>query len=143
MAVPRGIRNNNPLNIRKTPAKWFGKVEGTDPEFETFDTMEHGIRAAYMIVRTYLTTRGCKTIADIVRRWAPPGDHNDTYHYIWRVGKYTRLDSATPLHFENRLIMARLLHAMHIVENGNNFIPISKFLEVYSLYFSGDRSDGL
>lgn len=143
MEVPRGIRNNNPLNIRKTPAKWFGKVEGKDPEFETFDTMEHGIRAAYMIVRTYLTTRGCKTIADIVRRWAPPGDHNDTYHYIRRVGKYIRLDVTTPTCFENCLLMARLLHAMHIVENGNNFIPIAKFIYVYNFYFRGAHSDGL
>ena len=44
---PRGIRNNNPLNIRRTNTVWQGmKEELTDKEFVEFISMAYGYRAA-------------------------------------------------------------------------------------------------
>ncbi|MFQ8805872.1 MAG: hypothetical protein ACLR8Y_13240 [Alistipes indistinctus] len=35
----RGIRNNNPGNIRKDKSSWRGEVAGPDKSFKTFGTM--------------------------------------------------------------------------------------------------------
>ena len=53
--IARGIRNNNPLNIRRSKDKWQGlKPLQTDPQFCQFETMEHGWRAAFkLLTRTY------------------------------------------------------------------------------------------
>ena len=53
--VPRGIRNCNPLNIRKSSATWQGLVEKSkDAEFCEFHTLEYGWRAAIInIAVTY------------------------------------------------------------------------------------------
>lgn len=41
--TPRGIRNNNPMNLRISSNAWRGKIPGTDKSFETFIDPEHGI----------------------------------------------------------------------------------------------------
>ncbi len=47
MTTPRGIRNNNPLNIRRTRDKWKGmKALQSDAQFAQFESMEWGWRAA-------------------------------------------------------------------------------------------------
>lgn len=53
MAFTRGLRNNNPLNIRKSSTRYQGEVAGTDPAFKTFKTMAWGYRAAFAILKTY------------------------------------------------------------------------------------------
>ena len=39
----RGIRNNNPLNIRHSADRWQGaRMKQTDPSFVQFKTMAYG-----------------------------------------------------------------------------------------------------
>lgn len=55
--LPRGIRNNNPLNIRRTAKdQWQGlRAQQTDANFCQFESLEYGWRAAfYLLTRTYL-----------------------------------------------------------------------------------------
>jgi len=87
---PRGIRNNNPLNIRKSADKWQGlSTLQEDREFFQFVSMEYGWRAAFVILcRTYYGKYGLKTIRDIVSRWAPAKENN-TEAYIRHVSDYT------------------------------------------------------
>jgi hypothetical protein len=80
MSTSRGIRNNNPGNIRKSNADWEGKVSGSDSAFETFDTPENGIRALAKTLVSYQERHGCATINQIIARWAPPVE-NETYAY--------------------------------------------------------------
>ena len=49
--TPRGIRNNNPLNIRRSPGQtWQGECPvQTDKAFVQFRSMKWGIRAAFII----------------------------------------------------------------------------------------------
>lgn len=55
---PRGIRNNNPLNIRKGN-NWKGeRPNQTDPAFEEFESMEMGIRAAIKLIRNKIQGKG-------------------------------------------------------------------------------------
>ena len=54
--LPRGIRNNNPLNIRRTAKdQWKGlRAHQTDASFCQFESLEYGWRAAfYLLTRTY------------------------------------------------------------------------------------------
>ena len=116
--IPRGIRNNNPLNLRKTSIGWRGKkLEGTDPDFEQFDNMYNGIRAALVNIRTMVRVHGCTTVEDVIRRWAPASE-NDTEAYIRTVctkAKIHRTDKVLPNVKDN---ICKLAWAMAYVENG-------------------------
>ena len=80
--TPRGLRNNNPGNIRLTKTVWAGQIiPGTDRSFCQFQTMAYGYRAMLMTLRNYRRKHGCQTVADFIRRWAPPVE-NDTAAYI-------------------------------------------------------------
>ena len=88
----RGIRNNNPLNIRYNKAnRWKGKVlEKHDPHFEEFVAMEYGFRAALVMMDNYIKHHHCNTIEKIVTRWAPPSENN-TASYIGHICRMTGL----------------------------------------------------
>jgi hypothetical protein len=87
----RGRRNNNPLNIRYTERNnWKGKIKPpnkTDNSFEEFIDVEHGLRAALINIRTYIQKYKRNTINQIVTKWAPPSDGNDTLSYITHVSQ--------------------------------------------------------
>lgn len=83
--VARGIRNNNPGNIRKG-IKWLGRVEpGKDASFIEFQSMPYGIRALYIdLINKHKS--GLKTVRDIIYRYAPPSE-NLTDAYVASVAK--------------------------------------------------------
>jgi len=85
--IPRGIRNNNPLNIRHNADVFQGEIKGNDISFKTFETMPYGYRAAFVTLHTYLK-RGWNNIEKIIIRWAPPIE-NDTEKYIANVEKWS------------------------------------------------------
>ena len=72
--IPRGIRNNNPLNIRRSKDKWKGmRLQQTDPSFVQFESLKWGWRAAfYLLTRTYYHQYRLFTIRAIISKWAPP-----------------------------------------------------------------------
>ena len=82
----RGLRNCNPLNIRRVAGTtWKGQCdEQTDNAFVQFRTIEFGLRAAFVLLRTYSTKYHANCIRDIISRWAPPTE-NDTERYIRNV----------------------------------------------------------
>lgn len=82
---PIGIRNNNPLNIRKSSQK-FVNEQNSDNAFKKFSSFAYGIRAAIRIIRTYYFNYKLNTISKIIHRWAPTNE-NDTASYISVVGK--------------------------------------------------------
>ncbi len=81
---PRGIRNNNPGNIRHGQ-KWDGlaPMQG-DPAFATFVSPEYGIRAMAKLLLNYQSRNGLKTVRQIIDRWAPPNENN-TAAYVQHV----------------------------------------------------------
>jgi len=83
----RGIRNNNPLNIRLGES-WQGlSPTQTDKSFAQFISPEYGIRAGAKNLMTY-ASRGVNTIEKIISTWAPPNE-NDTEAYIKSVVSQT------------------------------------------------------
>lgn len=98
---PRGIRNNNPFNIKISTQQWKGKklLENTDGIFEQFDTMIHGIRAGFIILKTYIDKYKLYTIESIIKRFAPSNE-NDTEAYIRAVCRDTGFERDILLFFD-------------------------------------------
>ena len=124
--LPRGIRNNNPLNIRKGN-NWKGEVtNSTDGEFEQFVSMQWGIRAGFKILKNYMTGYGGRVkaltnIHDIIHRWAPPSENN-CRAYIDSVCRFSGLHEFERLKFSDRNKMLALVDGMIRVECGQ---PVS------------------
>lgn len=116
---PRGIRNNNPLNIR-IGNTWLGeRPEPTDPQFEEFISLEYGLRAAFVILRRYFRRYRRNTIATIVETWAPASENN-TQRYIDTVSRLISLSPLAPIDFDDKVTMCRLVDAMAVVEVGQH-----------------------
>lgn len=115
--IPRGIRNNNPLNIKRGN-NFKGEVRvPTDRVFEQFTEMTWGVRAAFLVLRTYIQRYGLKKLSQIIKRWAPC-EENNVNSYINAVCKYSRFDACHEFDFKNRDEMISLFQAMCLVENG-------------------------
>ena len=53
--LPRGLRNNNPGNIRINGDLFQGEVRPSkDKSFKQFETMAYGYRAMFVILRNYI-----------------------------------------------------------------------------------------
>ncbi len=82
----RGIKNNNPLNLRQTNIDWKHESgKDFDSAFEEFDSMVWGLRAGLRNMRTWFE-RGNQTIEKIISVWAPESE-NDTESYIQYVSE--------------------------------------------------------
>lgn len=133
---PRGLRNNNPLNIRKG-CNWYGeRFPQVDRDFEEFQSMELGIRAAFVLLRNYITGfsgRSFKynTIRKIIRRWAPPTE-NATQRYIDFVCKQVGKDQNEVIYFTDRTTIITMARAMAFVECGQ-WIEPTKFQTAYDM----------
>lgn len=92
---PRGLRNNNPLNIHHSASRWQGvRAEQTDKAFVQFTSMMMGYRAAWRILESYYNHFEAQqvpfTARNIILRWAPP-DENDSEAYIRSICRLTSL----------------------------------------------------
>lgn len=115
--VPRGIRNNNPLNIR-IGNTWLGERQNpTDPAFEEFVSIEYGYRAAFCILRRYIRRYKRQTITAIISTWAPPSE-NATQRYIDFVANKVGIAPDVPINFEDKETMTQLVAAMQMMECG-------------------------
>lgn len=115
--IPRGIRNNNPLNIR-IGNTWLGERNNpTDPAFEEFVSIEYGLRAAFCILRRYIRRYKKDTIPAIVSTWAPASENN-TKRYIDIVCQRSGISPTLQIRFEDETTMCKLVEAMAFVECG-------------------------
>lgn len=117
MTYPRGIRNNNPGNIRHGD-KWQGLADKqTDAAFCVFKAPEWGIRALVKILRNYQTKHGLKTVESIINRFAPQIE-NDTSSYILSVCQVLNVKPRDVIDVFEPGIMINLLKAVIRHENG-------------------------
>jgi len=116
--TPRGLRNNNPLNIRHNKDNFQGEIKGTDRAFKTFSTMPYGYRAAFVTLATY-NSRGWNTIEKIISRWAPPCE-NDTEKYIANVERWSGIPKGKVLTLADGADYIMMVAAMSFMENGRN-----------------------
>ncbi len=127
---PRGIRNRNPLNIRRSAQQWRGaSVVQTDAEFVQFETMAWGLRAGFCLLRTYARRYGLHSPADIIGRWAPLSE-NRTTQYVQTVCRLSGLGGQQRLTERD---WPRLVAAMVRVECGTA-LPQETINEAFNLY---------
>lgn len=149
--LPRGIRNNNPLNLRKSNNNWVGKIEPSkDKAFEQFLTMEHGIRAAMKNIATIVNRRkknGKETrISDLIHVWAPNSDGNNETAYLVVVLKKAKFSCDEQIDLKQRNQITRLCWAMAIVECGERYadrLNIGYFQRAYDMAFAIDYNNAV
>lgn len=116
-ATPRGIRNNNPLNIR-IGNTWLGeRMNPTDQAFEEFVAIEYGYRAAFCILKRYIRRYHKNTITAIVSTWAPASENN-TQRYIDFVADKMKMAADETIDYGNKERMTQLVAAMQLMECG-------------------------
>ena len=116
--LPRGLRNNNPGNIRINGDLFQGEVRPSrDKSFKQFETMAYGYRAIFKILSNYYRNYKLDTIRKMIGRWAPPKE-NHTEKYIQFVSDYAGIPADDPININNREQMIRIVAGMSRFENG-------------------------
>ena len=119
MNRPRGIRNNNPGNIRHGQ-NWQGlnpNGKKIDPYFCVFQTPVAGIRALAKVLINYKKLYGLNTVRQIISRYAPPNE-NQTTAYIQSVAKQLGVYPDTIIDIEERGVLTVFIKAVSRMENG-------------------------
>ncbi|MFI3331464.1 MAG: structural protein P5 [Rikenellaceae bacterium] len=119
--MSRGLKNNNPGNIRLSKVTYKGEITSTDNSFKQFLNLEWGYRAMFVLIDSYLR-RDYKTITQIIARYAPPCE-NHTDNYIDFVAKQAKIDKNQKLNINSKEEMLALVSAMSYMENG---VPAQK-----------------
>lgn len=119
--LSRGIRNNNPGNIRNSERNdWKGEVAKADKKdqaFEEFETMAEGVRAMMLLLQKYQRSYNLHTVKELVERWAPRNENN-TAAYVCTVCKEMQMPECCGLDLTDKGTMCALVDAMCFVENG-------------------------
>lgn len=116
--LPRGIRNNNPGNIRLSPTRWQGQAAlQTDGDFVVFSAPLYGLRALMKLLLTYHLKYGLDTVESIINRYAPPHE-NATDHYIRHMARALGVRRIDRIDLTRKLVLMRLAAAIIGHENG-------------------------
>lgn len=111
--LARGIRNNNPGNLRS-----WGSAAVVDG-FATFGTAEEGLSAMAGNLVKY-GNDGYDTIRKIINRWAPSGDKNNVAAYIAAMVRRTGFGADDKLNMRDRAVVEKLMNGIIQQENGAN-----------------------
>lgn len=118
MKISRGLRNNNPLNIRRNNTLWRGlSPVQNDDDFFCFTARHWGYRAALMTLRNYRKRHKLNTLSEWIHRWAPPVENN-TDAYVRFVSKKTGFPGDFVPDINDARQMCAIVSAMSHMENG-------------------------
>jgi hypothetical protein len=123
----RGHKNNNPFNIIDTKTKWNGESsQNNDSKFEEFVTLEHGIRAGLLNLWNVYFARGYN-IRQLLNKYAPASDNNNTEAYIKAVSGRVGLDPDT---IPAKSDYLKIAHAILIHENGYPVVSLEELKQI-------------
>lgn len=115
----RGIRNNNPGNLKFAGQAGAENVGG----FARFKTKAEGLRqAARQLLRYYdgkTTGKKLRSINDIIRTWAPKSE-NDTLAYIAHMSQMMGVNPDDELNMRDPNTMTSMMNGIIQHENGRN-----------------------
>lgn len=132
--ISRGMRNNNPLNVKyNIHNRWIGMEEPDKDGFCTFYKLEYGIRAAMKIIVRYQQHYNIHRVADLIARWSPDGK-TIVKNYTSFVEKFV---GSTTFDVMNEYSMTDLVTAMALFECGTEAQIKSDARMVYIHYFKG------
>ena len=84
--------------------------------------MKYGYRAAIKTIQTYINKYGCRTLEQIISRWAPANENN-TAAYIANVSHRTGFAPSATIDPHSRTQLTALVAAMSVSENGSTPAP--------------------
>jgi hypothetical protein len=122
----RGELSNNPGNLNYLPhTPWRGQIGieivrpgmSYKPRFGRYDDAENGIRAIAKQLISYRAD-GLRTIRDLINRWAPPADKNDTSAYVKAVSAAVGVLPAVPIDLTEFTTLTAIVTAIIRQENG-------------------------
>ena len=143
----RGLRNNNPGNIRISDTPWQGKIPkamNTDKNkaFEQFESLEYGLRALMKNAYTWIQ-RGKNTLEKLITVWTPPHE-NHTSNYIDYVARQMQIPKNQEFKTLDKKFFVSLAKAITEMENGlsavQKLVPYSAYEEGYRLMGSTSYS---
>ncbi|MEE1121839.1 MAG: hypothetical protein UHT92_09200 [Prevotella sp.] len=130
--IPRGIRNNNPANIKYAPQnKWQGQAK-PNQGFCTFITPIYGLRAAYRLIGSYYTRHNLRTVAQIISRWSPDGKTIED-NYAWYVARGCGILSDEEIDIGNEDFMVKFMKGIVKFENTQNPYDDKTYRKAYRL----------
>lgn len=119
--LSRGLRNNNPGNLRDFGIAWLG-LTGRDAEgYCEFRTLVFGVRAMGVDFIHDIVQGHLNTIALLINSYAPSSE-NPTLKYRHFVSQVTGLDEDAELDPTNREQMLALARAITRFENGSAIV---------------------
>ena len=126
--MSRGIRNNNPGNIKDFGIPWEGLAADHErtPEqqkestFCVFRGPHWGIRAMAIILRNYQKKHNLRTINQMMNRWAPKSDSNPIYQYTNYVAEKVGVGQNVSIDVDDFDTMLKLVRAITRFENGED-----------------------
>lgn len=124
---PRGIRNNNPLNIKYNAGNnWKGQIGKDSGGFVVFASPVFGFRAAYKILKSY-AAKGTRTLGAVCAKWSPdPVGLSGAY--ATNVSRLSGFPISGVIPLGDHVTTAKILKAMNAQENGQkyyDFFPLS------------------
>jgi len=133
---PRGIRNNNPGNIKiNANNNWLEKVplnNNSDGTFEQFYKYKYGIRAMILILIGYIEKQGRNTITKIVERYTSGDTIEQQANYVMFVSEQTKTGPSATLQ-ATKSTLRGLVKAMTYRENDVEAVTDTQFDEAYKL----------
>jgi hypothetical protein len=110
----RGIRNNNPTNMKDSGIQWQG-MTGVDPDgFLIFATMADGLRAPMLNLRNYGRLHGISTADGVARRWS----QTDQDAYSANLAAFLGVDPQDNIDLEDRVTLTQLVRGIVRQEDG-------------------------
>lgn len=113
----RGLRNCNPGNIRLGKTKWQGEVAGKDKSFCTFKNMAWGYRALLRTLQNYRKIHHCRTLKEMIYRWAPENENNSSA-YLMNVSRKMEVPTMYVPNVDDKDTMVAMACAISEQENG-------------------------
>lgn len=116
--MSRGLDNCNPGNIRLSGVRYKGEIRPSrDPEFRCFESEAWGYRALFVLLHTYACRHGCRTLRDMIVRYAPPAE-NPTERYVRFVAAASGVPADAEADTLDRRTMTGIACAISHFENG-------------------------
>lgn len=121
----RGLRNNNPCNLKSSKnTKWDGQI-GSDGKFIIFESPEYGIRACAKNLKNYQCKNGLDTLRSMVYRMGPPHE-NDTKKYVRNLSNIVGVSPDEKINVLKHL--PEIIKGIIFLENGKMPYPEKMFI---------------
>jgi hypothetical protein len=122
----RGLRNNNPFNLRLGDSNWQGEITGEDPDFEVFSDIRYGIRAGLINLYNVYFSKNL-TLRQIIAKYAPASDNNNELAYVDSIVKLT---GVIPEQIPGKDKWLSIAAAIMYHENGSEVKTVAELVEI-------------